>query len=122
MGRHYNAQDGEFGGQFWFGIQDSLALTDIGIDEAEPSFTEYRMSTADSPTLEEYIEMVEDKIPAVKQLHLTVDDMHPLWNFANNLEEASNKENLKLLSNYELALKCYLTLKTQDELVVQCEL
>jgi len=123
MGRYYQdiANDDSVQGKFWFGCQNSMALSEIGILEDESNIY-YYIDQENKETLQEYMDIVRKEYPNMPTDTEIIDsDYEILYVFASSLEKEKSQQELANLANYELSLKCIEALKHNDYLHIECE-
>jgi len=119
MGRYYKDIDNENSvkGQFWFGIQGTTALDEIGMIE-DTEYIYYYLDQEDKKVLKRYMDKVrEDFSTLPTNEEIIASDYENLYDYAKTLEH----EKKHYIANYQLALKCYEALKIHDTLHIQCE-
>jgi hypothetical protein len=119
MGRYYKDIDNENSveGQFWFGIQSTTALDEIGIME-DTEYIYYYLYQEDKKILKEYMDKVrEDFSTLPTDEEIIALDYENLYDYAKTLTHKKKS----YIANYALALKCYEALKIHNTLRIQCE-
>ena len=126
MGRFYQDDMGNFSGKFWFAVQSSSALGEIGLQENSGNYVYYNVSADDYETLTTFLVKVEaDNVKMPSRGSIISSDYVELWSYANNLPDNESKASKSRdLANYEIALKCWEVLDTDMDtcFTVECEL